>query len=32
MALIDSYVRHIKFVLVLSVLREYDNMKEAIEN
>ena len=32
MALIDSYVRHIKFVLVLNVLREYDNMKEAIEN
>ena len=32
MALIDSYIRHNKFVLVISVLIEYDDMKEAIEN
>ena len=28
MALINSYISHYKFVLVISVLREYEGMKD----
>ena len=30
--LIDSYISHDKFVLVINVLREYDDIKEVIIN
>ena len=31
-ALLDSYINHEKFVLVNSALREYNEMKEEIQN
>ena len=31
-ALVDSYISHDQFVLVNNMLREYDDMKEAIKN
>ena len=31
-ALIDSSINHDEFVLIINVLKEYDNMKEAFKN